>query len=152
VLERKAHLKRRALIALGVVLFLVISALLARFLSVENTERDDLLALLQAQGRGDAPAMLRQLRGCASRAGCAATARSDAASLRRRGAVKILSIKSSTAYSLAGAKGVTRVAWTVIGRLPVVQCVDVSRTGNALSGIDVRLVSVSAPIGNEADC
>jgi hypothetical protein len=135
-----------------VVLFLAISALLARFLTVENTERDDLLALLQAQRRGDVPAMLRQLHGCAQQPGCVATVRSDAASLRRPGAVKILSIKSRTAYSLTGARGVTRVAWTIVGRLPVVQCVEVARTGNAISGIDVKLLTLSAPIGNEADC
>jgi hypothetical protein len=40
----------------------------------------------------------------------------------------------------------------VIGRLPVVQCVEVRRTGNILSGIDVTLLSLSAPIANEADC
>ena len=39
------------------------------------------------------------------------------------GAVKILPLNSSTAYSLNGASGKTRLAWTVIGQLPVVQCV-----------------------------
>ena len=32
----------------------------------------------------------------------------------------------------------TRLAWTVIGRLPVVQCVQVSRTGNVLAGLHGR--------------
>lgn len=44
-------LKRVALIVAGVLLFLAISALLARFLSVENVERDDLAALIDARGR-----------------------------------------------------------------------------------------------------
>jgi hypothetical protein len=148
---RTRKLTVRALFAAGVVLVLV-SVGLARFLSVENTERDDLLALLQAQGRGDASAMLRQLSGCASRPGCSATVRSNAATLRRAGAVKSLSIKSSTAYSLTGTTGTTRVAWTVIGRLPVVQCVNVARTGNAISGIHIKLLTLSAPIPGEADC
>jgi hypothetical protein len=134
------------------VLFLVISGALARFLSVENTERDDLVALLVAQARGDAGAMLVKLHGCAKKPSCVATVHADAASLRRPGVVKILSIKSRTAYSLTGSTGVTRLAWTVIGRLPVVECVEVQRTGNALAGIGVKLLTLSAPIGGEADC
>ena len=61
--------------------------------------------------------------------------------LRRSGAVKLLQLESSTAYSPFGATGVTRVAWTVIGTLPVVQCVEVRRTGNLLTGIHVQLLT-----------
>jgi hypothetical protein len=135
-----------------VLVFLVISGLLARFLSVENDERDKDLALLQAQARGDAAGMLAQLSGCSRSAACVTTVRGNAGSLRRPGTVKILSLKSSTAYALAGAGGKTRIAWTVIGRLPVVQCIEVRRTGNPISGIHVALLSLSAPIPNEADC
>jgi hypothetical protein len=134
------------------VLFLLISALLARYFSAENAERDQELAVLQAQVRGDAAAMLDRLSGCRRSAHCVATVSADAARLRRRGAVKILSIKSSTASSLTGASGVSRVAWAVIGRLPVVQCFDVRRTGNPLSGIHIALLALSAPIPGEADC
>ena len=66
--------------------------------------------------------------------------------------MKILSLKSPTAYSLTGATGRTRLAWTVIGTLPVVQCVDVRRTGNALTGIQIELLALSAPIPNAGDC
>jgi hypothetical protein len=135
-----------------VVVFIAISALLARFLSVENDERDKDLALLQAQVRGDPAGMLAQLSGCSHIAACVTAVRSDADSLRRSGAVKILSLKSSTAYALAGATGKTRIAWTVIGRLPVVQCIDVRRSGNPIGGIHIALLSLSAPISNEADC
>jgi hypothetical protein len=145
-------LKRIVLIVVGALLFLAVSAALARFLSVENVERDALVALLGAQGKGDVGGMLRELSGCRERPACAAVVRSDAARLRRAGAPKLLSVKSRTSYSLTGAEGKTRVAWTVIGRLPVVQCVQVRRTGNALTGIHVALVSLSAPIPNEADC
>jgi hypothetical protein len=96
--------------------------------------------------------MLAQLSGCSASAACASVVRGDASSLRRSGAVKILSLKSSTAYALTGATGKTRIAWTVIGRLPVVQCIEVRRSGNPISGIDVTLLSLSAPIENEADC
>jgi hypothetical protein len=98
--------------------------------------------------------MLDKLAGCRRRQACVASVRHNAANprTRRRGAVKILSLKSSTAYSLSGATGKTRLAWTVIGQLPVVQCIGVRRTGNALTGINIMLTSLSAPIPNEADC
>jgi hypothetical protein len=141
-----------ALIALALVLFLVISVLLARFLSTENVERDDVLSVLVAQASGKPQAMLDKLDGCRSHPACVATVRSNAARLRRPGSVKILSLTSHTAYSLSAAHGKTRVAWTVIGKLPVVQCVLVKRTGDFLTGMSVRLSSISAPIPNEADC
>ena len=144
--------RKIALIALGVLLFLVISSLLARFLSTENAERDKDASLLQAQATGDVPAMLDKLDGCRRLPSCVAIVREDARRLRRPGAVKILSLKSSTSYALTGATGKTRLAWTVIGKLPVVQCIEVRRTGNFLSGISVTLLSLSAPIPNEGDC
>jgi hypothetical protein len=146
------HLKRVALVVTGVVVFLVISGLLARFLSTENVERDDALALIQAQARGDVNAMLARLSGCRYKPSCAAAVQANASRLRRPGPVKILSLKSSTAYSLDGSSGQTRLAWTVIGSSPVVQCVGVRRTGSIFNGITVTLVSLSAPIPNEADC
>jgi hypothetical protein len=138
----------------AVLLFLLISGVLARFLSTENLERDADLALIEAQARGDVGAMLRRLDGCSRRPACVATVRANAANprLRRAGAVKILSLESATAYSLTGSSGRTRLAWTVIGKLPVVQCVDVRRGGNLLTGISVKLLALSAPIQNEAGC
>jgi hypothetical protein len=135
-----------------VLAFVAISGLLARFLSSENVERDKEVALIQAQARGDVNGMLARLSGCSERPSCVATVRANASSLRRPGAVKILSLKSSTAYSLTAATGKTRLAWTVIGRLPVVQCLEVRRTGSVLQGISISLLSLSAPIANEADC
>jgi hypothetical protein len=137
-----------------VLLFLVVSGLLARFLSTENVERDADLALIEAEAKGDAGAMLAKLSGCRSRPACVASVNANASNPRtlRAGAVKILSLKSSTAYSLTGATGKTRLAWTVIGKLPVVQCIEVRRTGNFVTGITIALVALSAPINNEADC
>ncbi len=137
---------------MGLVAFLAISGVLARFLSAENAERDDVVALLQAQAAGNVQGMLDGQVGCRRSAACVAGARANATSLRRRGAVKILTLKSATAYSLTGATGKTRVAWTVLGKLPVVQCVEVRRTGSFLAGISVTLVSIGAPISNEGDC
>jgi hypothetical protein len=145
-------LKRIALIVVGVLLFLAISGALARFLSAENVERDDESTLLAAQARGEPQAMLGELTGCRESASCVATVRANASRLRRAGEPKILSLKSSTAYSLGGATGTTRLAWAVIGHAPVVQCVVVRRTGNALTGIHIHLLSLSAPIANSGDC
>jgi len=149
-----AALKRIVIISLAVLLFLAVSGLLARFLSVENTERDDDLALIQAQARGDVAGMLARLTGCSRHPACVATVSANAGNprLRRAGPVKILSLKSSTAYSPTGSSGQTRLAWTVIGKLPVVQCIEVRRSGNILAGVSVALLSLSAPIPNEADC
>lgn len=137
---------------MGIALFLAISGLLARFLSAEGVERDDIFAVLQAQAAGNLQGMLDHQAGCRSSPSCVQTTRADALMLRRRGAVKILTLTSATAYSLTSATGKTRVAWTVIGKPPVVQCVQVRRTGSFLQGITVTLVSISAPIPNEGDC
>jgi hypothetical protein len=137
-----------------VLLFLAISAWLARFLTTDNLEREKDVALIRAEARGDAAGIVAQLENCRSEPSCVATARQNASDprLRRSGEVKILSLTSATANSPSGATGKTRVAWTVLGQTPVVQCVRVRRTGNALTGVDVKLLSLSRPIPNEADC
>jgi hypothetical protein len=144
----------RALFAIAVLLVLAVSALLARFLTVENAERTDELALVRAEAKGDLAGMLAQLDGCRADPSCLASAKADASDprARRAGAVKILQLESPTAYSLSGATGRTRLAWTVIGTLPVVQCVDVRRSGDFLSGIHVHLLAISAPISGEGRC
>jgi hypothetical protein len=98
--------------------------------------------------------MLRQLDGCREVPSCVATVTANAHNPRllRSGAVKILSLESKTAYALTGATGETRLAWTVIGKLPVVQCIEVRRSGSALTGMTVTLQSLSAPIPNEGGC
>jgi hypothetical protein len=144
----------RALLAVAAIVVLAVGALLARFLSVENAERADDLALIQAEVKGDAAGMLERLSGCRESRSCMASVRANAsnAHLRTAGAVKILQLEASTAYAPFGASGETRLAWTVIGTLPVVQCVYVRRTGNFLSGIHVQLIGLSAPISGEGVC
>lgn len=150
----RRRIKRIVLICLGIVVFLAISGLLARWLTVEDLERDEDLELVQAEARGDAGAMIDKLEGCSGSPSCEASVRRLVANprLRRHGAVKVLDLESPTAYSLTGATGRTRFAWTVLGTLPVVQCIEVRRTGSFLSGIDLSLLAISAPIDNEADC
>ena len=144
----------RAILAVLVLVILVVSALLARFLSAENIEREDEVALISAETRGDVDGMLEKLVGCRASPSCVAAVKANTRNPRllRSGAVKVLQLESPTAYSLAGATGRTRLAWTVIGKLPVVQCVDVRRTGNFLSGIHVELIGLSVPIPNEGKC
>ena len=141
------------LVAAGVLVFLAISFELARYLNTESQERGAVFALLQAQARGDAGAMLARLDGCAMKPACAATQRRNAQLLRRPGEVKILAYDSKTAYALGAKQGPTRVAWTVIDRgLPVVQCVDVQRTGTALAGRAITLRRLSPPIARTGTC
>jgi hypothetical protein len=141
---------RIVLIALGVLVFLAISIELARWLTLENVERTDIVDLLTAEVHGDGASMLAQLHDCTEQ--CREHVRSDARRLKRPGSVLILADASATKYTLTGAVGFTRVAWKVSGRLPVVQCVTVSRTGNAITGLDVRLLRVSLPIPSTSDC
>jgi len=142
------------LIALGVLVFVAISALLARWLSVENLERDEDLRVIQAEARGDPVGMAALLSGCRERPACVARMRQIDANprVRRPGSVKILDLESSTSYSLGSSTGPSRVAWTVIGTLPVIQCVQIKRTGNFLTGIELHLLAIGPPIQNEADC
>jgi hypothetical protein len=140
------------LIVFGVVVFLTISIGLARFLTTENAERDAVQGLLSAQARGDGNAVLARLSGCRTTPSCVAAVHDNVTRLRRAGAVKIISLMSTTAYSLTGATGRTRVAWEVAGRLPVVQCVLVRRHGNAVSGVSISLLALSRPIPNTGDC
>ena len=49
--------------------------------------------------------------------------------------------------------GPTRVAWTIVNRqLPVVQCVEVQRTGSVLTGRGISLRRLSVPIDSTGSC
>ena len=144
---------RLSLTFLGIAVFLAISFVLARWLTTESRERSAVFDLLKAQARGAPRAMLADLDGCVRSPSCRAQVEANAARLRRAGNVKILAYDSKTAYTLGAAEGLTRVAWTVIDNgLPVVQCVDVRRGGNVLTGRTVTLRRLSAPIGRQSPC
>jgi hypothetical protein len=146
------RLRRRLWIALAVVVFLAISFELARWLSLENIERQKITALLAAEAHGNRSAMLADLHDCTPI--CQANVRFDAAHLKRPGQVQILAYLSPTAYALTSRSGLTRVAWkSSRGKLPVVQCVTVSRRGNVVSGLSITLLRVSRPLyPTTADC
>ena len=143
---------RLTLIALALVVFLAISALLARIFSADGAERTAVTSLIQAEARGDRAAMLSQLDGCTRNARCRAVVAYNAAVLRRPGAVSILQLTSSTGFSLGSTVGYARVAWNSGKSLPIVQCVHVRRAGNALSGIKIHLLAITQRLHSDADC
>ena len=134
-----------------VFVFLGISALLARGLTGAGTERSRVLDVLEAQARGDADAVLAHLPACRAQPACAQVTRDRVAELKRPGEVQILTYDPSVQIALTRRTGVGRVAWRAGTSLPVVQCVRVRRDG-PLTGGDVELLSISAPIGGEEHC
>jgi hypothetical protein len=134
-----------------VFVFLGISALLARGLTGAGTERSRVLDVLEAQARGDADAVLAALPACRAQPACAQVTRERVAQLRRPGEVQILTYAPSVRIALTRKTGTGRVAWRADAAKPVVQCVRVRRDG-PLTGGDVELLSISAPIGGEQSC
>jgi hypothetical protein len=146
-----------ALIALAVLIFVVISAGLARILSANNAERGAIADLVGAEARGDGAAVARLIEGCSPGSACAERQQAAAAKLRRPGDVKIALLTPSSRFVFGDTRGVTRVAWSVIGTggaktVTHVQCVGIHRTGNVVSGLGVQITALSAPIANDADC
>lgn len=145
-------MRRLAAIVIAAAVFVAIAVVLARWLSAENAERDRVVDLLQAQARGDERAMLDLIDGCLARPACVGTVRANARSLRGPGKVEIVAYDSETSHALGAARGPTRVVWRTPDRLPTVQCVEVRRTGNVLSGPSVTVTGLSEPIDREAAC
>jgi hypothetical protein len=139
--------------AVAGVVFVGVSFLLARVLAADSREQSDVADLVRAQARGDAQAMLRQLGGCAADLRCATRVQSNARTLRRPGAVKLVRFDPSTTFALSENTAPARVVWntTSVNR-PVVQCVVVQRTGNVLSGPGVSLRYVSGPRPGTSSC
>lgn len=140
------------LIAVGLVVFLAISAVLARVLTVDGAERSAITLLLQAQARGDAAGMVERIHGCAGEPACRQRAVVNAAALRRPGKLVILELNPSAGFSLGSTTGTARVAWRAGGSLPIVQCVRVRRAGNALGGLRVQLLEISRRIKSNTGC
>jgi hypothetical protein len=139
------------LIGIAAFLFLGFSALLARALTGAGNERARVLDLVEAQAAGDASAVLAELPGCRADPTCAELTRTRVRELERPGEVEILTYTPSVQVALTRRTGVGRVAWRAGNSLPVVQCVRVRRDG-PLTGADVELLSISAPIGNDEGC
>ena len=146
---RRAYL---VAIAVAVILFLVVSALLARVFSANSAEQSAITTLVKAEARGDSTAVIDAIAGCRTAPACRRRAEEVAAALRRPGAVSIIQLQASTNFSIGPTSGTARVAWNVGGSLPIVQCVRVRRTGNVISGLRVELLEVSRRITSDAAC
>jgi hypothetical protein len=139
-------------IAAAIIVFLVISALLARVFSANSAEQSAITGLIKAEARGDAGAVMADILDCRVTEACRARAASNAARLKHPGAVSILELNPSNSFSIVGTEGTARVAWNVGGSLPITQCVRVRRTGNAISGLHVQLLAVTPRLVTDADC
>lgn len=139
-------------IVLALLLFLLISAVLARVLSIDGTEQTAITLLIRDEAAGNQPAMIGRIKGCGSSAACRARVAADATALRRSGAVSILQLQPSAGFSLTSTVGTARVAWIAGSSLPVVQCVRVRRAGDALTGFQVELLKLSRRIASDSNC
>jgi len=139
-------------IVVGILLFLVISALLARVFSANSAEQSAITSLVQSEAKGDVNAIVGAVQGCRNDQACRERAAVNAAALKRPGSVSIIQLQPSTSFSLGGTEGTARVAWDVGGSLPIVQCVEVRRAGNPISGLTVQLLEVSKRIPSDAAC
>jgi hypothetical protein len=107
---------------------------------------------VQHEAQGDAAGMEARIQGCRTSPSCQYRVEADAAALRRSGTVAILELNASAGFSLTSTTGTARVAWRAGNSLPIVQCVRVKRSGNALSGLHVELLEISARIKSDQDC
>src|SRR2546423_10101593 len=92
-----------------VLLFLAVSALLARVLSVDGAERSAITALVAAEARGDPNGMLARIEDCRADRACQMRVTRDAAALRRPGTVSIVQLQPSSGFSLGSTLGTARV-------------------------------------------
>jgi hypothetical protein len=147
------RLSRRAwpAVAFAVFVFIGLSVLLARALGGPGAERAAVLAVVQAEAKGDAAAALSHMPACANEPACAQVTRERVEALRAPGRVQILAYDPSIRVALQETTGTGRVAWRAGTALPTVQCVRVRRTG-PLDGARVELLAISAPIGRESAC
>ncbi|HWE12605.1 MAG TPA: hypothetical protein VG365_03785 [Solirubrobacteraceae bacterium] len=139
-------MRRRYVIAsigLAVVLFVVISGLLARAIGVGDAQNAAITELVRAEVRGDAHGVISLISGCKQSAACRARAAQLAAALRRPGSLSILQVQPSTNVAVTGSVGTARVAWLAGSSLPRVQCVRVRNAGNVLAGFTIEILQVS---------
>jgi hypothetical protein len=140
-------------IAVAILVFLVISAMLARVFSANGAEQSAITSLVQSEAGGDVNAILGEIQGCRTDPACRTRAAVNAAALKHAGTISIIQLQPSTSFSLGGTEGTARVAWNVASyRFPIVQCVKVRRAGNPISGLRVELLEVSRRIKSDTAC
>jgi hypothetical protein len=147
--------RAKVLLITGVVfvVFLLISALLARIFSADSAQRAAIISVLEAQAQGDTNGVISRIQGCDSNVACRQRAAYNAAHLRGSGQISVLTLQTAAGgVSLGTSEGVARVAWRIGSGLPIVQCVRVRRAGNPITGLHVELLAVSKRIPSESDC
>jgi hypothetical protein len=140
------------LIGLGILLFLVLSALLARALTVGGAEDSAITDLVRSEAGGNTAQVISAITGCREDPACRARAAQNTATLKRPGGVSIIQIQSSAGFSLTSTLGTARVAWLVGSSLPIVQCMRVRHAGDVLQGFKIELLVVSRRIKSDAAC
>jgi hypothetical protein len=141
-----------SLIVAGVVVFLAISALLARALTLNGDEQSAITSLVQAEASGNPAAVVAAIDGCRGSAACAERANEVAAALRHPGTVSVIDFSPSSGFTLGPTLGTARVAWIAGGSLPRVQCVLVRNSGDVLEGFQVHLLKISVKIPGGDNC
>jgi hypothetical protein len=147
---RRAHVI--GLIGFSVVVFLALSALLTRALSVGDAENSAIADLLRAEARGDTAGVISLITGCRANAACRERAAIVTATLDHPGAVRIALLNPSSTFSITSTLGTARVAWLAGSSLPRTQCVRVRHAGNVLEGFTVQLLEVSRRIATDGTC
>jgi hypothetical protein len=143
---------RLALFLAGLAAFLVVSGVVARVIGAEAAARDEVEDVVKLEARGDAAGTVASIDGCARDEVCMDRITRLVRRVEAPGEVEVLRVDGISYAAVTGRTETARIAWKVGGRLPVVQCVRVKRTGDPLSGYEVSLLRVSNPIDRDADC
>lgn len=145
----------KVLLIIGVlfVVFLLISALLARIFSADSAQRAAIITVLQDQAQGDTNAVISRIQGCGASAACRERAAYNASHLKAPGPISVLLLQTAAGgVTFGNSEGVARVAWRIGSGLPIVQCFRVRRAGNPITGLHVELLAVTKRIPSESDC
>jgi hypothetical protein len=148
-------MRRRYVIAsifAGIILFVVISVLVARAIGVGDAQTAAITALVRAEADGDTGRVVSLIYGCEHSPACRAHAAALAADLKHPGQISIPDMIPSVNVAVSGSTGTARVAWLAGSSLPRVQCVRVRNAGSVLSGFTIQLLRVSARQPSDASC
>jgi hypothetical protein len=143
---------RYALIGLGVVGFLAISAGLARVLGAAAAERDAAIEIVKAESHGDRQQVIARIEGCRADPRCRNRVAVNVARLRSAGKVRVLRLDGPPRLAVSSRVGTARIVWRAGDALPVVQCVKLRRRGDVLEGFRVQVLALSDPIPRERGC
>lgn len=143
---------RYALAGLAVLAFLLASGALARVLAAAGAERAAVVSVVEAQAAGDPDHVASLVAGCRADPACRRRIERDLRRLRSSGEATVLRIDGPSRLASGARTGTARVAWRPGNRLPIVQCVQVRRSGSLVAGFQVQVVAVSEPRPPQAGC